>query len=114
MTHAEHRELIELWLRAAENAADDAQLARLNQWIVSDPDARESILTVARQQGWLAWNAAELPLPAALEALATDRRLTTPVMDHKPVGAANHDRGWWAWAALAASLIGFIAGQWYS
>jgi hypothetical protein len=114
MTHAEHRELIELWLRAAENAADDAQLARLNQWIESDSEARESILTVARQQGWLAWNAAELPLPAALESLATDRHLTAPIMDHKPVGAAKHDRAWWAWAALAASLVGFIAGQWYS
>jgi hypothetical protein len=107
----EQRELIELWLLAAEGEADDAQLARLSEWIQRDPEARETILTVARQQGWLAWNAAELPLPAALDALIRDAELTAPT-PAEPVNTAGGGRFRWVWAALAASLVGFLAGQW--
>lgn len=105
----DERELIELWLLAAEGAADDAQLARLNGWLETELEARETILTVARQQGWLAWNAVELPLPSALGALANDKPEPTA-----PVHDSRRGRTRWAWAALAASLVGFLAGQWYS
>jgi hypothetical protein len=113
MTPSEHRELIELWLLAGEGAADESQLARLNHWIESEAEARSSILTVARQQGWLAWNAGDVPLPAALTALATDAAATSAAsaaadLPAKPSAAR------WAWAAIAASVLSFLAGQWYA
>jgi hypothetical protein len=113
MTQAEQRELMELWLLAGEGVADDEQLARLNEWLTNDAEARESVLAVARQQGWLAWNAAELPLPSALDALAPKSASTARASD-RLVDVSRLGRARWIWAALAASLIGFMAGQWRS
>jgi hypothetical protein len=69
MTPSERRELIELWLLANDGAADDAQFARLNARVESDGAARSLLLELTRHQGWLAWNAGQTRLPAALEAL---------------------------------------------
>jgi hypothetical protein len=115
MTSSEQRNLIELWLLAGEGTADEAQLAQLSAWLESDGDARVCVLDVARQQGWLAWNAGAMRLPAALAALAD--------FDHQPKvlptrtpsrEAAAHSRSRWVWAALAASVLSFFAGQWFS
>src|SRR5262249_23275052 len=71
MTEAhDRRNLFELWLTAAEGVATDAQLDELNARLLSDADARQEVLGLARQQGWLAWNAAALKLPAAYAALS--------------------------------------------
>jgi hypothetical protein len=61
---------MELWLLAGEGAASDAQLEQLNRAITDDPAARDVIVRISRHQGWLAWNAASVKLPAAMTALA--------------------------------------------
>jgi hypothetical protein len=108
MTASEQRELIELWLLAGEGAADETQLARLNALVEAEGEARACLLDVTRQQGWLAWNAAEARLPAAMETLS--RGETASAASASPV----RSRSRWAWAAMAASLLGFFAGYWYS
>src|SRR5688572_13125695 len=114
MTPTERRELIELWLLAGEGTADDGQLADLSERLQIDGRARACVLDVARQQGWLAWNAGEMQLPAALAALA-DFNLPPKTLASTPVAdsaAYSHLR--WIWAAIAASLLSFLAGQWFS
>ncbi|HEX6964008.1 MAG TPA: hypothetical protein VF175_19225, partial [Lacipirellula sp.] len=111
MTSSEQRELIELWLKAAEGAADDAQLARLNRWIESDAEARALVLSVAKQQGWLAWNAGEVPWPTALGALSESRTAAAAVRTTAPA-RPGRSLPRWVWAALAASVLSFFAGRW--
>jgi len=132
MNNPQRRELIELWLMAGEAVADEAQLARLSQWLESDREARSAVLNVSRQQGWLAWNAANVRLPAALKALARavdeaapnaaaasrlvpGRPVTPPRLD---VSSAERretrSKTSWTWLAVAASLVGFFAGRWFT
>lgn len=61
---------MELWLLAGEGAATDAQLEQLSRTIADDPAARDVLLQISRHQGWLAYNAASVKLPAAISALA--------------------------------------------
>ncbi len=112
MTATNQRELIELWLLAGEGAADDAQLARLNRWVELEGDARACVLDVSRQQGWLAWNAGEARLPAALAALSHSAGQPSAVK--APVAKVARLGSGWAWWAIAASLLGFVGGQWFS
>ena len=116
MTAAEQRELIELWLLAGEGAADDAQLGRLNEFVESDADARACVLDVSRQQGWLAWNAAERRLPAALESLSESvgQGAIAAAKPADVVARSGRVRGRWIGWAVAASVLGFVAGQWFS
>src|SRR5688500_9915473 len=65
MTPAERRELLELWLIAGDGGADSSQMSRLTHWIQTDAAARSYLLSVAGQQGWLAWHASEVRLPDA-------------------------------------------------
>ena len=116
MTQSEVRDLVELWLKAAEGVADDAQLNQLNRWLEGDAEARASILAIARQQGWLAWNAGDLAMPAALSAMAdaapalvTNAQRERAMNHGRPLGLPTR----WLWAAIAASLVGFLAGRWY-
>jgi hypothetical protein len=113
MNDSQQRELIDLWLQAGEGAADEAQLARLNHWLETDAQARACVLEVARQQGWLAWHAADVPLPAALATLAPQRSEGADSQAHS-VARSNARRQRWAWASLAASLLGVAAAAWYS
>jgi hypothetical protein len=106
MIPVERRELIEQWLAAGEGAASEAQLAELNASLEKSADARECVLAVARQQGWLAWNAADSRLPAALATL-------TEELPHRPASRQNRARGW-TWAALAVSLLGVAVGVWWT
>lgn len=120
MKNSERRDLIELWLLAGEGTADAAQLARLDSWIESDADARAYVLDIARQQGWLAWNAADLQLATAFGEMvpASDGALASlaPRPPEAPRRTAQRRLSAdaalrWAWVALAASVLGFLAGQ---
>jgi hypothetical protein len=112
MTSSQRRDLIELWLAAGEGAADDAQLARLNRWVETEAEARACLLDVSRQQGWLAWNAAEVALPSAYATIAEDR-IEQPISGSSRSERARNRRRW-MWAALAASVVSFAAGLWFS
>src|SRR5688500_4004860 len=108
MTPSAQRDLIELWLLVGEGTADDAQLAQLSAWLEFDGDARVCVLDVARQQGWLAWNAGAMRLPAALAALADFDHQGKVHLTRTPgrePAAHSHSRSRWVWAALAASVL---------
>jgi hypothetical protein len=112
MNRSQQREWIELWLTAAEGAASDAQLARLNRWIETDVDARSCVLSLAKQQGWLAWNASEIQLPSALATLGSKvEAAESTVWAHEV--RARRKRPFY-WAAIAASILSFAAGIWLS
>jgi hypothetical protein len=114
MSPVEQRELCELWLLAGEGQADAAQIARLNSVLEGDESARGTILGLARQQSWLAWNAADTRLPAALEALGSEangaaKEGVATVSATRPSSIRGTR---WGWLAIAASVLGFLAGQW--
>lgn len=112
MSKSTERELIELWLLAGERQASDAQLARLSEWLESDPAARDCILQIAGHEGWLAWNAAAVELPRAIRALAgppTDAATAAVPAPKSPDRVVRRAR--WNWLALAAALAGFLVGQ---
>ena len=112
MSPTERRQFLELWLLAGEGQADAAQLALLNRTLENDADARAAILAVSRQQGWLAWNAADARLPAAIQTLhdGVGRSVAETDSGSRP-GRAKPAGTRWAWAALAASVLSFVAGQ---
>jgi hypothetical protein len=112
MNRSQQRELIELWLTAAEGAATDVQIARLNQWIETDADARTCVLSIAKQQGWLAWNASEVQLPSALATIASKAEAAESPFS-APAMHARRKRPL-VWAAIAASILSFAAGIWLS
>ncbi|MBA3482625.1 MAG: hypothetical protein H0T51_12495, partial [Pirellulales bacterium] len=122
MTPAERRELLELWLIAGDGSADSSQMSRLNHWIETDAAARSYILSVASQQGWLAWHASEVRLPDAFGATPEPIVPPTPLVDSdsrprqiEPQAtrqrSAARTMARWTWAAVAASLLGFAVGQ---
>jgi hypothetical protein len=122
MTPAERRELMELWLIAGDGGADSSQMARLNHWIETDAAARAYILSVAGQQGWLAWHASEMRLPEAFEAIPDQQIPSPPLVNSdslrrptEPPAPRQRSTGRtmarWTWAAVAASLVGFVVGQ---
>jgi hypothetical protein len=110
MSPSERRQLTELWLLAGEGAASDDQLAQLNGWLERDAEARRHVLSIARDQAWLAWNAADSNLPNALATIAA------PVESSKKLppfsSRTSTTRRAWPWMAIAASLLGFVAGAW--
>jgi hypothetical protein len=116
MNTTDQRELIELWLLAGEGAADEPQLARLNALIQADEAARVCVIELARQQGWLAWNAANVELPHALAALMESASSGTATAAQPPsvaplplsVPARTH----WHWLAMAAcAIVGVLMGR---
>src|SRR4051812_12237138 len=108
MNPKERQQLIELWLAAGEGTASEAQLAELSAAIETNAAARDCVLSIARQQGWLAWNAAELPLPAALASLAVE------VSSQKPTLRSHRRSQRRMYAALAASLVSVAVGLWWT
>ncbi|MEX0643422.1 MAG: LamG domain-containing protein [Pirellulales bacterium] len=55
------QELFELWLAASDEQADgpsisDAQCEALNRLIVENPDVRQQLIALSRQQAWLMWH----------------------------------------------------------
>lgn len=59
MSPQESRELIQLWLLANEGIANEAQLASLNERIAASVEARDLLISLAQQQGWMKWNAVD-------------------------------------------------------
>jgi hypothetical protein len=117
MTPVDRRHLLELWLLAGDGRADDAQLAKLNDWLVRDADARAYVLQVASQQGWLTWNASNLRLPEAFGestevASATTHRETEQFARCAPRRRTRRLEAASALVVAAALLIGFMVGQW--
>ncbi len=110
VTPPARRELIELWLAACDGLATDSQLAQLNRQVETDPEARACLLRLARQQGWLAWNAAEARLPAVFAALSRAEDSMPLAVSSARTYAARQRA--WTWLALAASIVGVSAGLW--
>ncbi len=50
------REFLEIWLAAGEGVATETQLSLLNDWVISDAEARKYLYTLAVHQSWLMWN----------------------------------------------------------
>ena len=116
-TTSNRRDLFELWLAATEGAATDAQLDELNERIRTDAAARDELLSLTRQQGWLAWNAAALKLPAAYAALAQDRNDDAPaaapaLTSNRKLVSSRTVSYATAAALLIACTVGFLSGRW--
>ena len=123
-TSQHRRELMELWLMAGEGAATDAQLEQLSRTIADDPDARDVLVRMSRHQGWLAWNAASVKLPAALATLApasapssraVERRRSRLARWRSVVGDLLAPRQFGLRAALGlflAGAIGYLSAGW--
>jgi hypothetical protein len=95
------RKLIEMWLLANDGQASAEQLETLSRELESDPSARQLVLSVAQQQGWLTWQSGPTPSlePAACAEVAP-RQPRSP--SSIPV------RGSWARSLnqLAGNLLG--------
>jgi len=50
------RKFLEIWLAAGEGVATESQLSLLNDWVISDAEARRYLYTLAVHQSWLMWN----------------------------------------------------------
>jgi hypothetical protein len=114
MTSGEERELIELWMRASEGVADSAQLARLNEQIEAQPAARELVVRLAGQQGWLAWHASNHNLSDAVKSLA-DETLADAARGSartaRSPGSKQTIVPHWLLPAIAACLLGVFVGR---
>src|SRR5690606_3569891 len=112
----------ELWLMAGEGAATDAQLEQLSRAITDDPAARDALVRMTRHQGWLAWNAASVKLPAAMTALAhpapgrrNDSRPGRPATWRATLGELLAPRPFGlrtAFGLCLAGALGFAAALW--
>jgi len=67
------REFLEIWLAAGEGVATETQLSLLNDWVISDAEARKYLYTLAVHQSWLMWNCSP-PHGFALRAFAYRRQ----------------------------------------
>jgi hypothetical protein len=81
------RELIEMWLLANEGQASEAQLQALSRELEMDSAARQLILSVAQQQGWLVWQGG--PTPSLAAARCDDKSTGACRTSARPV------RSWW-------------------
>lgn len=103
MTPHDSRELIQLWLLANEGAANEAQLKSLNSRIETSGEARQLLISLAGQQGWMKWNAVSaepqlgaastLPSCAEFAALAIDDERPSRGMVQNVTSAAEMGRG---------------------
>jgi hypothetical protein len=54
-------ELVRLWLAANEGTATESELQKLSALIERDENARQCLVQLTRQQGWLFWNGVRAP-----------------------------------------------------
>lgn len=114
MKSAEERELIELWMRAGEGVADAAQLARLNELLETQGEARELVVRLAGQQGWLVWHASNRSLPDTLKSLPGGTAADAPRGPGMTGNSPRSKQGMvphWLLLAVAACLLGFFVAR---
>jgi hypothetical protein len=95
------RKLIETWLLANDGQASEPELASLSQELESNSSARQLVISVAHQQGWLTWQSAPALVPQSSENLVpVARSVTVPL---KPSFRESVDS--WANSLLGTRLV---------